>query len=140
MTDIEKAKNLLSESEYTCVLVNQDTVYTCEAKGVSPVVDLLLKKTQLSGFSAADKVVGKAVALLFALGGVTNVYAEILSEQALPVFFEHNIRYSYGKMTNYILNRDGTDSCPMEKAVADINKPEEALEAICKKIKELKKA
>ena len=35
------------------------------------------------------------------------------------------------------MNRDGTDICPMEKAVAGLDAPEKALSAIRAKLKEI---
>ena len=55
LNDLEKAKAILENGNYTCVLCKGDTVHTSQHRGVRPLLDLL--DTDVSGFSAADKVV-----------------------------------------------------------------------------------
>lgn len=51
---------------------------------------------------------------------------------------EHNILYSYGTLTEKIINRSGTDICPMEKTVANINDIEIGYIKLKEKLTELK--
>ena len=62
MNDLEKAKSILQGSDYTCVLCRGDQIHTSRHRGVRPLLELL--ETDVSGFCAADKVVGKATVLL----------------------------------------------------------------------------
>ena len=80
----------------------------------------------MSSFSAADKIVGRAAAFLYVLLGVKEVYAEVLSEKARPVFDRYGITVFSGTETEEIINRDKTGICPMEKAVENTENPEEA--------------
>ena len=130
MTDLQRAKTLLLKDEHTCVLCKGDAVHISDKNGIAPMVGFLTGGTDLKGFSAADIVVGKAAALLFALAGVTEVYAHVLSEKAIPVLRHFGIAYTYGELTPMIVNRDNTGSCPMEQTVADIEEPEKALPAL----------
>lgn len=132
MSDIERAQELLQTGEYTCVLTKADKVITATARGISPMVGFISNCTDLNGFSAADKIVGKAAALLFVLAGVKEVYAAVLSQKAQEVFLNHGIKFSCDTLAEAIINRAGTDLCPMEKAVADIDDPCAAFEAIKK--------
>lgn len=135
--DLKKAKDLLSDSEYTCVLCKGDTVLTSTERGVKPLVDLLNEKTDLKGFCAADKVVGKAAAFLYVLLGVDAVYSPVMSKGAINTLSEHNIEPLYDVSAETIINRERTDLCPMEKAVLDIDDPKTALNEIRKKLKSL---
>ena len=137
MNNIEKAKKLLAENDFTCVLCKDDTVYTSTLKGVAPMVKYIGEKTDLRGFSVADKVVGKAAAMLFVISGVKELYAEVITHTAKEILEKYEILVSYKTLTDHIINRTKTDLCPMEKATANINNPEEAFEAIKKKLKEL---
>lgn len=121
MSDIEKAKKLLSGGNFTCVLCKGDTSYTSTGKGVSPMLTFLENGTELRGFSAADKIVGKAAAMLFVCAGVTEVFAEVMSKAALNYLKERGIACSYGVLTDKIINRKGDGLCPMELAVIDID-------------------
>lgn len=131
MDNLKTAKELLKKNnEYTCVLCRDGVVYTDTKRGIAPMISFLEQGTDLRGFCAADRVVGKAAAFLFALAGVEAVYAEVLGKTAIPVFEEYKIVYRYGTLTEKIINRKGTDICPMEKAVAELTEPQEAYTAV----------
>lgn len=137
MTDFEQAKELFETGRYSCVLFRDGTAYTSTEKGVAPLVGWLTDHIDIRGFSAADKIVGKAAALLFVLGGLKEVYAPVMSEAALDVFSRHRIHAEYQTLVQGIMNRSGTGPCPMERAVSNLENPEEALEAIRQKLKVL---
>lgn len=101
------------------------------------MVNFLAGKTDLHGFSAADRIVGKAAALLFVLAKVKEVYSEVMSKSAAAVFDKHGISYSCGVLTDRIINRKGDDICPMEKLTMNIDDPALAYSAISKKLSEL---
>ena len=136
MSDIEYAKQTLAQG-YTCVLVKQDSIFTSDANGIKPLNWWLKDGYRFEGYSAADKVVGRAAAFLYVLLGVKEIYADILSESAIDVLDTHQIHYSYQTMVKNILNRRGDDLCPMEKIALKHSDPEEAYEALKVKIAEL---
>ena len=137
MKDIEKAKTLLKEGNHACVLCLDDMTFTSDANGIKPLNWWLRDGCRFEGFSAADRVVGKAAAYLYVLLGVKEVYAEVLSETAVPVLERYGIAYSFGKKVKYIVNRTGDDLCPMEKIALKHEEPEKAYEALKEKIAEL---
>ena len=63
--DLTRARALLAQGEYTVVLCRDDVTYTDTRRGVAPLLALLDSGTDVGGFSAADKVVGKAAAFLY---------------------------------------------------------------------------
>lgn len=138
MRDLEAAKRLLKTGEFTCVVCRKERVYTSRERGITPLVKYLSDAVQLTGYSAADKVVGKAAAMLFILAEIKAVYADTISQPALDVLWAAGVEVSYGILTERIINRAGTGICPMEQAVLDIYSPQEALTAILKKQHELK--
>lgn len=85
---------------------------------------------KLCGASVADKVVGKAAALLMAKGNVKEVYAEVVDESAMEIFTAFGIGLIYKMATLRILNRSKTDICPMERAVLGISDPTEAFKIL----------
>lgn len=135
--NLEKCREILKSGEYTLVLFDGKTLLTDTKRGVKPLLDLLDRETDLSGFSAADKVVGKAAAFLYVLLNVREIYADVISTHALSVLEEHQIPVVYGTLTDKIKNRAGTGFCPMETAVLCEECPEKALEKIRGKAKEL---
>lgn len=84
------------------------------------------KQIALSEYSVADKIVGKAAALLFIKMKVSSVYGSVMSEKARDIFLHYNIPFFYKTLTKEIINRRGDDLCPMEKAVENVNDPEKA--------------
>ncbi len=125
-----KACRMLKEQQLTCALVLGEMVYISEERGVKPLLDCYYEKKMPSGFSAADKVVGKAAAFLYVLLGATELYADVLSRPALAVLQQNGIAVSYEQLTDAIRNRAGTGFCPMETAVLALDDPTEALRAI----------
>ena len=135
--NLTKCREILKSGNFTLVLFDGKTLLTDNKRGVKPLFDLLDKNTDLSGFSAADKVVGKAAAFLYVLLNIKEVYADVISTHALAVFEQHRIPVEYNTLTDKIKNRAGTGFCPMETAVLDENEPEKALKKIREKAKEL---
>lgn len=134
---MEKARQILEENRCTCVLRRGDTVYTATERGVKPLVRWLTQGTDLRGFSAADKVVGRATAYLYVLLGVEEVWAAVMSEAAAEVLRRHGITAAQDQLVPNIINRTGTGICPFEEAVLNIHTPEEALTAIRAKMLEM---
>ena len=137
MHDLESAKQLLTDGGFTCVLCFGEHTITSQRRGVAPLLDLLSNGTDVTNYSAADKVVGKATAMLYRLLGVRQVYGAIISDAAIQTLKAGNIEVSFGKQVAYIINRTGDGRCPMETATAAIDAPIEALAAIKAKLKEL---
>lgn len=135
--NLKKCREILKSGNFTLVLSDGKKLLTDTKRGVKPLLDLLDKNTDLSGFSAADKVVGKAAAFLYVLLNIKEVYADVISTHALVVFEQHKIPVEYNTLTDKIKNRAGTGFCPMETAVLDENEPEKALKKIREKAKEL---
>ncbi|MBQ9797032.1 MAG: DUF1893 domain-containing protein [Clostridia bacterium] len=132
MKDLEKAKALLlaPDSTYTCVLCRNDEQYTSEEKGIAPMMRFLDSGTRLDGFCAADRIVGKAAAMLFILAHVCAVHGEVMTETARRLLEENGIAVSFGTLTDAIINRRGDGLCPMEQAVFNVDDPQSAREAI----------
>ncbi len=135
--DLTQAIALLDRGEYTCVLVKGDNIRTSTARGVRPLLDWLDAKADLTGFSAADKVVGKATAMLYCLLGVHRVYARVISRSALEVLERVGIGVQWETLVDHIQNRDKTNFCPMEQAVWTLDDPGAGLAAIRETLKRL---
>lgn len=133
--ELNEAVTLLKENNFTCVLYSGKAVYTSSERGIKPLINWLSDNISKQGFYAVDKVVGKASAFLYVLLGVKEVYACVLSRSALKILEKYRIRVQYEKLTDYIINRAGTNMCPMEKTVLEIDNPDEALIKLKEKLK-----
>ena len=131
MSDLSHAKSMLEKDpSLTCVLCKGDQSYTSQRRGIAPMMEFLDAETPLYGFSAADRIVGKAAAMLFALAGVKEVFAGVTTHNALRIFERYGISCSYDVLTDQIVNREGSGPCPMEETVKSIESLNEAREAI----------
>lgn len=136
MTDLEIAKaNLKGHS--ICLCKNGE-YFTDDGRGISPMMSFIAEGRELTGFSAADQIVGKAAAMLFVKAGIVSVYGKTMSESGKAYLEANNIPCSYDILTDRIINRQGTDICPMEKAVADINDANEGYKKLVFALNELR--
>ena len=136
MTDIEKAiQNLDGHSICLC---RGDTVITDDGRGISPMMRFIAEGKNLTGYAAADIIVGKAAAMLFVRAGIVSVHGNIMSVSAKDFLEQHGIPCSYDTLTEKIINRQGTDICPMEKTVAEIIDVNEAYEALGRRLAEMR--
>lgn len=134
---IQTAHMLLLDGGFTCVLTDGSRTYTSTQRGVRPLLELLESGTDCTGFYAADKVVGKATALLYCLLKVRAVHALVISERALTVLEHHGIAITFDQKVPQIRNRTNTGPCPMEQATEQIVDPRDAPAAIRSKLREL---
>lgn len=138
MTDknLNYIKEILLKENHTIVILKKDaSVITSDDRGVSPLIKLLKEdKLQLQDSIIADKVIGKAAALLMIYGNVKEVYTPIISSPAIKIFNINNVKIYYDKEVDRIINRKGDGLCPMETLCLDIDNPEEAFEVILNKI------
>ena len=128
--DLEQAKQRLASGEYTCVLCREGETVTSTQRGVRPLVRWLTEGTDLRGFSAADKVVGKATAFLYCLLGVKAVYARVMSKSARQVLLDSGIHAEQETLVEYIINRAGDGICPVERLCAGARTAAECLPLI----------
>lgn len=135
---LERAADRLSG--HTLVLCRDDDIIACDERGVAPMVGMLRAGRELHGYCAADRVVGKAAAMLFIKAGIAAVYAETMSESAAAILAAHGIPFGYGHMVEYIINRAGTGPCPMEAAVLDTDDIELGVKRVFARYDELRQA
>lgn len=123
MTDLQIAENNLA-GHTICLCKNGQCLYS-EKKGIAPMMGFIADGVDLEGYSVADIVVGKAAALLFVKCKIKAVFARTLSERGKEVLKNNNIPFEFECLVEKIINRDGTDICPMEKTVLVTDDPEE---------------
>ena len=137
MTDVERAKALLVDSNYTVVLCRDEITHTDTRRGVAPLLALLDRGVCVTGFAAADKVVGKAAAFLYLRLGVTAVHAAVMSKPAYDLLTAHGVAATCDTLVPAIRNRAGDGYCPMEQVSLPLADPLEAEVAIRKRLAEL---
>ena len=129
--DAELARTtLLSAKGATCAAArNGETMITHE-RGVKPLLQWISESRSFEGWSVADKVVGKAPALLYVQLKPAAVYAIAMSETARDILLANGIACGCEDLAPFIANRAGDGQCPMDASVTNISDPREAERAI----------
>lgn len=103
--------------------------------GIKPVISKLNENIEyFKGLTVADKIIGKASAMLLCLSGVKEVYCVVLSKAGEQILQKYGVPYYFDTLTDVIINRKGDDMCPMEKTVKDIDDLNEAFKALNEKV------
>ena len=134
-SDFKKAKEEFVKGKYTLVLCKNEDIIASDLTGIRPLIKLIDDKKECKGYSAADKIVGRAAAFLYTLLEIKNLYGEVMSKGAIEILKKVGINYEYKTLTGYIENRQKNGICPMDDAVKNITDAKQACEAIRNKIK-----
>lgn len=117
---------ILRREKCSLVVKNHDIVTTYSKPGVRDLEYLLDHDPEmLHGAVIADKVIGKAAAAMVVVGGVKELYAEVMSKRAIPFLEEAGIAYTYGTLVDTI--KEEGDRCQLEKITAPATTPEETV-------------
>lgn len=128
---MNKLKEILWEGKYSCVISNDDEIQTFSQPGIRDIYALLKESPNfLNGALVADKVIGKAVAALMILGGVKEVYTDVISLSALAFLRKADIVVNFSQAVPYISKRDNTGVCPLEQMCMSKQNPHEILNII----------
>lgn len=123
MTNLEIVKEKLYHTGASLVVLYSNG--ECKEYYQNRIKDIkeILKKDKLSlnGAIIADKVIGKVAASILAVAGVKEIYADVMSQYALPVLEKNNIQYEYKKLVDYVQNNAKDGMCPMENKYKDEN-------------------
>ena len=134
---MQRARALLTEGGYTVALCRGDVTYTDTRRGVAPLLALLDAEVDVTGFAAADKVVGKAAAFLYLRLGVTAVHGGVMSTPAYDLLIARGVAATYDTLVPAIRNRAGDGYCPMEQVSLPHTDPIAAESAIRARLAEM---
>jgi hypothetical protein len=128
MQDLEKAKKRLEQNNLTLSIVkNGKIIFENSSHGIGGFLTAIEKcGKRLEGASVADRITGKAIALLCVYSKVQAVYAIILSRSAKTLLEKYAIHHEWNQLVENILNANGEDTCPFEKLAKEISNPNEA--------------
>ena len=132
---IQQAKELLKNKNLTSVLITPGETKMSNSTGIKHLLSWYNENPNVfRGGSTADTVVGLAAASILVFGGIKEVYGEVMSQSAVQLLENQGVSFSYGKVVESIMNRNGTDICPMEKICRDESSLEQAFNALRLKI------
>lgn len=135
---IDELTDILHREKCSCVIYNRGKKMICHERGVKDLYRLLKSdKSVLEGAVIADKVIGKGAAALMILGGVSEVYADVISRPAMDLLSSVSIPVSYGVCVSNIIDRNGTGVCPVETLCIDCESAIDCLPLIERFVKEI---
>jgi len=131
-TDLKLAKQRLYQKNNSLVITKGGRVlFETQAHGISGLLDAIKELgSSMRGSSVADRIVGRAAALLFVYSGVTAVFAVTASGGGIKVLKDHNISHEFETQVPRILNSEKVDVCPFEKLAAKFSDPKKAYEEL----------
>lgn len=122
----ERMLNALDEQGVGMIIDNQGEKTTYNQPGVQDLLRLTAEEPErLKGAVVADKRVGKAAACLLIEGGVKRVNTPLVSTPAKEMLQTAGIPLYAREEIPLMVNKDGTDLCPMEKKLLDAKTPEQ---------------
>lgn len=132
INDLKLAKKNLIERGLTLSIVNDGkTIFESTSHGISGLLRAIEEfGGRLAGSSVADRIAGKAVALLCVHAKAEAIYAETLSRVAKEVFEDYSIYHEWDELVENICGFDGKQICPFEKLAIEISNPQCAYERL----------
>ncbi|MBC8498030.1 DUF1893 domain-containing protein [Candidatus Bathyarchaeota archaeon] len=132
-------EKLMNSENNLMVFREDELIFQSSGRGIAPLIEAVdaIGRENLSGVTTADRVVGKAAALLNLYMGAAEVHAGVISSGAKAILSEHGVQYQFLEDTDVVKAKDGVVFCPFEKLVWDVSDPEEAHTLIRAKLAEL---
>jgi len=104
-------------------------IFEAGSRGISGFLGAVEKLAdELEGASVADRVMGKAIALLCVGSKIRAAYALTLSRSAKQLFDDYAVHVEWGGLVANILDVGRTKTCPFERLAERIFDPKEAYE------------
>lgn len=132
------AREMISDGRASCVVIKDGSIVRSEsASGIAPIVNMY-DGGYMRGSVVVDRIVGRAAAQIMVLGGVRECFGCTVSKGALRILEKSGVHTEYDILCDAIINREGNGICPMEAAVENIEDPADALEAVRRRLAELR--
>ncbi len=124
--------DILHSEGLTLVVKSGDgTIHRFTQRGVKDLLTLVTTAPEvLHGAIIADKAVGKAAAACMVQGGAKQVWADVMSEPAMTLLRAYRVEAECSTLVDHIINRAGTDWCPMERLSREIDDPATIIQKI----------
>ncbi len=132
MNDLALAKHALHADSLAFVIAKDGALLrTGTDEGIGELIEVIDALGEaVHGACLADKVVGKAVAMIARVAKMREVYAVFASEAARDTFARENIPLEYDRLVPQILDKRGDGPCPMEQLTLPIDDPHQAMIAL----------
>jgi formylmethanofuran dehydrogenase subunit E len=126
--DLKIAKNrLMNDDMNLCIVKGGKILFESRSHGVAGFLKAVEKhEGNLEGSCIADKIVGKAIALLCVHFNIGAVYADTLSRPGKTIFEKFSLHFEYSNLVDNVLDAKRTSLCPFERLVKNVLDPDDA--------------
>ena len=130
--DLNVAKQRLKQKNLALVIAREGkVVFETSSRGIGGLLKAIEEfDKEMTGSSVADRIVGKAAALLCVFAGVVAAFAVTASEEGIRALRDNNVLCRFENRVPFILNYKRNDICPFEKLVIKISNSKEAYEKL----------
>ncbi|MDP2857083.1 MAG: DUF1893 domain-containing protein [Bacillota bacterium] len=133
--DLEIAIHAVGEGASVAIAKGGRLLTTRIGHTVRPLIEALDEVGEESrGSSVADKVLGRAAALLLSASGAAVVHGIVMSAHGREVLEAAGVRHTYNRLVEYIINRTGDGMCPIEQISLGFDDPGEFIVAMREKL------
>lgn len=132
MTDLELAKQKLSADSLAFVIAKDGAILrTGTRDGIGELIEAVdLLGDAVHSACLADRIVGKAVAMVARAAQMRAVYSPLASQAARDALAIEKIPLECDRLVPIILNRRNDGPCPMERLTQPIADPRQAVDAL----------
>jgi len=131
MNDLDLAKKELKVNVNIAFAKDGKIIFCNSDDGIRGFISAIKEfGEKLNGSSVADRIAGRAVALLCIHVGIKSVFAEVMSDGCRDVLQKGGVAFKYGRLVNKILSKYKNDVCPLERLVLKIENPQIAFEKL----------
>ena len=132
VTDLEIAKQKLESESLAFVIAKDGAILrTGTRDGIGELLEAVDALGDAArGAALADKIVGKAVAMVARISGIRAVFSPLMSQAACDALSANQITFEYTHLVPLILNKRNDGPCPMERLTQPIDDPRAAVQAL----------
>lgn len=132
MTDLELAKQKLNADSLAFVIAKDGAILrTGTREGIGELIQAVDALGDAArGAALADKIAGKAVAMVARAARFRVVYSPLASQAARDALAIDKIALEYDCLVPLILNKRNDGPCPMERLTLPIDDPGQAVDAL----------
>lgn len=136
--DLDIAKKVLFEKNANLVVVRDgEILFLGRSNGLGDLAEIVLRNPGiLKSSSIADRIVGKAAAVIYSVNRVKAAYACLLSKHGLEVLEKNGVEVHYERLAQHIEGRDG-GICPFERLILEIGEERTAYRLLLEKLREI---
>ena len=121
MDNLKLARETLYIENQKIVIVNDNSiVYKNDSFGIKPLfIAFNTIKDKMKGASCADRVIGKAAALIYKQAQIKELYCDIITTIGKEILLNSGIHVTFIEEIEYVKNREKNGMCPVETLAKD---------------------